>query len=53
MTPKQALEEINIKGDSEQKGKTKNDNMKIGNIKAVKVNVSIKNQSRNSQNKSV
>ena len=47
MTTKPALQEI-LKGHFEWKGKTKSDNIKVGNTKGVKANISVKNHSINS-----
>ena len=48
MTNKPALQDI-LKGTLNRK--TKNDSMKVRNPKVVKMNIFVKNQPRNSQNK--
>ena len=52
MTIKPALQEI-LKGILSEKERPKKDSMKLGNTKPVKTNISVKNQSRNSQNKTM
>ena len=52
MITKSSLQKI-LKEIFEWKTKSKSDSMKIGKTKAVKTNISIKNKSKNSQNKSM
>ena len=50
MTTEQSLQGI-LK--CKWKGQTKIDRMQVGNTKEVKINTSVKNQPKNSQNKSM